>query len=59
MVSAGVLPAKGFLRQEAVPLSDFLATVNGARYEASAQATAAQPAGGVLSRVTDGAALAS
>jgi saccharopine dehydrogenase (NAD+, L-lysine-forming) len=33
MVSAGVLPDRGFLRQEAVPLEKFFRTRNGARYE--------------------------
>ncbi|MEZ5561053.1 MAG: saccharopine dehydrogenase C-terminal domain-containing protein [Pseudomonadales bacterium] len=36
MVSAGLLPAKGFLRQESIPLEAFLATSNGARYDAHA-----------------------
>lgn len=39
MVSAGVLPDKGFLRQEAVPLEKFFATGNGARYEAHGRRT--------------------
>ncbi len=34
MVAAGTLPAKGFLRQETVPLASFFATENGARYQA-------------------------
>jgi len=33
MVSAGLLPERGFLRQEKVPLQDFFATRNGARYK--------------------------
>ncbi|MFU8815882.1 MAG: saccharopine dehydrogenase family protein [Pseudomonadales bacterium] len=33
LVANGSLPASGFLRQEAVPLGEFLATVNGARYQ--------------------------
>ncbi|TNF81126.1 MAG: L-lysine dehydrogenase [Gammaproteobacteria bacterium] len=33
MVSAGVLPDKGFLRQESVPLDKFFETRNGARYQ--------------------------
>ncbi len=32
MVSNGALPAKGFLRQELIPLDAFFATVNGSRY---------------------------
>jgi len=32
MVAGGVLPARGFLRQEAVPFDAFFATTNGARY---------------------------
>lgn len=39
MVSAGVLPDKGFLRQEAVSLEDFFRTENGARYEAHGRRT--------------------
>ena len=35
MVSAGVLPERGFLRQEKVSLEDFFATNNGARYRAA------------------------
>jgi saccharopine dehydrogenase-like NADP-dependent oxidoreductase len=33
MVSAGVLPDKGFLRQESVSLDKFFETRNGARYQ--------------------------
>ena len=33
MVSTGVLPSKGFLRQETIPLKAFFDTVNGARYK--------------------------
>lgn len=35
MVSSGVLPERGFLRQEQIPLEDFFATVNGARWKAA------------------------
>ncbi len=35
MVSRGDLPAKGFLKQELIPLEPFLATRNGGLYEAS------------------------
>ena len=35
MVSAGDLPAKGFLKQELIPLEGFLATRNGSLYESS------------------------
>ncbi len=35
MVNAGDLPAKGFLKQELIPLAPFLATKNGRLYEAS------------------------
>ena len=34
MVREGMLPGQGFLRQEDIPLSDFLATRNGSRYAA-------------------------
>lgn len=33
MVASGLLPQRGFLRQEEIPLDAFLATRNGARYE--------------------------
>jgi hypothetical protein len=39
MVSAGLLPDKGFLRQEAVPLEKFFQTQNGARYQAYGRRT--------------------
>jgi len=39
MVSNGALPDKGFLRQESIPLEQFFATVNGARYEAYGRRT--------------------
>ncbi len=35
MVREGVLPGRGFLRQEDIPLAPYLATRNGARYGAS------------------------
>ncbi len=39
MVSTGLLPDKGFLRQEAVSLEKFFQTKNGARYEAHGRRT--------------------
>jgi saccharopine dehydrogenase-like NADP-dependent oxidoreductase len=54
LVSDGALPARGFLRQESIPLDAFLATVNGARYgqtQAASRPTVAE-------RVTDGAPVA-
>jgi saccharopine dehydrogenase-like NADP-dependent oxidoreductase len=35
MVSQGLLPEKGFLRQEEIPLEAFFSTTNGARYKAA------------------------
>ena len=35
MVSAGDLPAKGFIKQELIPLELFLVTRNGSLYEAA------------------------
>ena len=44
MVSNGSLPGKGFLKQEEIPLSDFLKTVNGRLY-------AGKPHGGNLRKI--------
>jgi len=44
MVSNGTLPGKGFLKQEEIPLSDFLKTVNGRLY-------AGKPHGGHLRKI--------
>ena len=53
LVSNGSLPASGFLRQEAVPLGEFLATVNGARYQTEAEvAPAALRLDGAVAAVT-------